>query len=237
MKRMVKNGDLIDVKPNGDLGIKGNAQVGGRLQVKSSIISNGEIRGGDISGTKFLLGTEEMPLVKANPTGEATETLEKVKIGNVAYNVGGGGGGGGSDYTAGKNITISEAKVISLVDNIEPVKSISLFNNNESAKVELFQSSDFNLSIGITDYSYFPSIRLFAGDGLTNKDLNISFENASLNKIYNLCFDFSDIKVSSKKCYPLISRERIPDVPSGDGTYILKATVSNGALSYSWIAE
>lgn len=73
---------------NGDLGVTGNAQVDGRLQVNSSIISNGEIRGGNISGTKFLLGTEEMPLVKANPTGEATETLEKVKIGDVAYKVG-----------------------------------------------------------------------------------------------------------------------------------------------------
>lgn len=76
----------------GALGVTGNATIGGRLQTDSSIISNGEIRGGNISGTKFLLGTEEMPLVKANPTGEATETLEKIKIGNVAYNVGGGGG-------------------------------------------------------------------------------------------------------------------------------------------------
>ena len=74
---------------NGALGVTGNATIGGRLQADSSIISNGEIRGGNISGTKFLLGTEEMPLVKANPTGEATQTLEKVKIGDVAYNVGG----------------------------------------------------------------------------------------------------------------------------------------------------
>ena len=82
-----------NVGMGGNLGVTGQAVVGGRLQVNSSIISNGEIRGGNISGTKFLLGTEEMPLVKANPAGEATETLEKVKIGDVAYNVGGGGGG------------------------------------------------------------------------------------------------------------------------------------------------
>ena len=30
--------------------------------------------------------------IEANPTDEATETLEKIKIDNVAYNVGGGGG-------------------------------------------------------------------------------------------------------------------------------------------------
>ena len=74
---------------NGALGVTGNATISGRLQADSSIISNGEIRGGNISGSKFLLGTEEMPLVKANPTGEATQTLEKVKIGDVAYKVGG----------------------------------------------------------------------------------------------------------------------------------------------------
>lgn len=73
---------------NGALGVTGNATISGRLQADSSIISNGEIRGGNISGTKFLLGTEEMPLVKANPTGEATQTLEKIKIGDVAYKVG-----------------------------------------------------------------------------------------------------------------------------------------------------
>lgn len=78
---------------NSALGVTGNATIGGRLQADSSIISNGEIRGGNISGTKFLLGTEEMPLVKANPAGEATETLAKVKIGNVAYKVGGSAGG------------------------------------------------------------------------------------------------------------------------------------------------
>ena len=78
------------IQTDRDLVVTGNEQVGGRLQVNSSIISNGEIRGGNISGTKFLLGTEEMPLVKANPMGEATATLEKVKIGDVAYNVGGG---------------------------------------------------------------------------------------------------------------------------------------------------
>lgn len=95
------------IQTDTDLAVTGNAQVNGRLQVNSSIISNGEIRGGNISGTKFLLGTEEMPLVKANPTGEATETLEKVKIGDVAYNVGGGGGGAPSFH----EITISATEL------------------------------------------------------------------------------------------------------------------------------
>lgn len=112
MKRMVKNGDLLDVESNGDLGVAGNTQVDGRLQVNSSIISNGDIRGGIISGTKFLLGTEEMPMVKANPTGEATETLNKVKIGDVAYNVGGGGGG-----ITKRTLTIPKSELIPSPDD------------------------------------------------------------------------------------------------------------------------
>ena len=82
-----------NVAMGGNLGVTGEAVVGGRLQVNSSIISNGEIRGGNISGTKFLLGTEEMPLVKANPTGEATETLSKLKVGDTTYG-----------FSQGKNI-------------------------------------------------------------------------------------------------------------------------------------
>ena len=85
MKRMVKNGDLLDISEDGS-----GVTFGGNLKVGGTIIANGEIRGGDVSASKFYLGTEEMPLVKANPTGDATGTLEKIKIGDVAYNVGGG---------------------------------------------------------------------------------------------------------------------------------------------------
>ena len=56
MKRMVKNGDLIDVEPDGTITAGGKA----------------------------------INAVEANPTGEATATLDKLKVGNVAYNVGGG---------------------------------------------------------------------------------------------------------------------------------------------------
>ena len=67
MKRMVKNGDLIDVEPDGSITVAGQ------------------------------------PI-----------------------------GGGGSDYTAGKNITISEAKEISVPNDIQLLKSISFFKDNVS---------------------------------------------------------------------------------------------------------
>lgn len=36
--------------------------------------------------------------VEANPQEEATQQLEKIKIDNIAYNIGGGGSGGGENY-------------------------------------------------------------------------------------------------------------------------------------------
>ena len=212
---------------NGALGVTGNATIGGRLQVDSSIISNGEIRGGNISGSKFLLGTEEMPLVKANPTGEATQTLEKVKIGDVAYSL-----GGGSDYTAGKNITISEAKEISVPDDIALLKSISIYHNNESEKITLKQFYGYDLTIESGNYQYFPTINMRAGSGFSTKELKIRFDSIKLNKTYSLSFDFQGF--DGGYAYPFISRTRIPDVPTTDGTYVLKASVSNGNLTYSW---
>ena len=169
MKRMIKNGDLLDVEPDGTITVAGK------------------------------------------PVG-----------------------GGGGDYTAGKNITISEAKEISLPNDIELLNSISFFKNNVSEKVEIRQSDNYVVTIASNKLTTLPSFRAFSGDGITNKDLTIRFDNVPINRISKLIFDFDGI--NQKDVYTLISRSRIPDVPSGDGTYTLKATVSNGSLTYTWVA-
>ena len=170
MKRMVKNGDLIDVEPDGSITVAGK------------------------------------------PVG-----------------------GGGSDYTAGKNITISEAKEISIPDDIGLLKSISIYNRKESGKITLKQSYDHSLTIESENQSYVPSLIVHAGTGVSAKELKIRFNNIPIEKTYQLLFDFNGINESN--VYPFISRSRIPDVPSGDGTYSLKATVSAGAVTYSWVAQ
>ena len=139
-------------------------------------------------------------------------------------------GGGGSDYTAGKNITISEAKEISLPDNIESLKSISIFKDNESEKVTIKQSIANEL---LFMAEALPRFRLYGGSGYLRKDLNVLFDIES-HKSYSLRFDFTGLNEGT--VYTPISRARVPDVPSDDGTYILKATVSNGSLTYSWVA-
>ena len=144
-------------------------------------------------------------------------------------------GGGGSDYTAGKNITISEANEISLPDNINLLKSISIYGTNESAKLKLMQSFEYDLTFLSDDYQTLPSFRVKAGSGIMNRDIRVRFTNVDLGKTYHIAVDLQGFK--EEDLYPFITRSRIPDVPSGDGTYILKATVSNGTLNYSWIAE
>ena len=165
MKRMVKNGDLIDVEPDGSITVAGK------------------------------------PI-----------------------------GGGGSDYTAGKNINISEAKEISLPDDLTLLKSISIFKDNESGKVTIQQSTANEL---LFMAEALPRFRLFGGSGYLRKDLNVLFDIES-HRTFSLRFDFTGLNEGT--VYTPISRARVPDVPSEDGTYILKATVSNGGLTYSWVA-
>ena len=237
---------------NGDLGVTGNAQVDGRLQVNSSIISNGEIRGGNISGTKFLLGTEEMPLVKANPTDEATATLEKVKIGDVAYNVGGGG---------------SNDREISLT---MPYPSSS----QQSDKKLILDEETWNNINNL----YYDTIKLYFNDGnpigvfhvINYKDTWTGIENNGLyvcvsvrkstspvtawyGQYYNF-YAFATIKLTNDSSgkYLTITQQngnvreislsqekfdalyKLADKPTQDGNYILKANVSSGAVTYTW---
>ena len=211
---------------NDALGVTGNATIGGRLQADSSIITNGEIRGGNISGTKFLLGTEEMPLVKANPTGEATQTLEKVKIGDVAYNV----GGGGSEYTAGSNIEISESKAISLKSDLTDLNSIRLKSSYYDVTISSDELGKFKIkSQALTNN--LPKIALESWNINERKKLNLIFKNYKLAE-QTIYFDSSE--TSEDEYAFLVRGSNVPSVPSVDGNYILKASVSGGAVTYTW---
>lgn len=212
----------------GNLGVTGQAVVGGRLQVNSSIISNGEIRGGNISGTKFLLGTEEMPLVKANPTGEATATLEKVKIGDVAYNV----GGGGSEYTAGSNIEISASKEIAVKSALTGITSIK-FSPDNGCLVNSGSDASLTLKGGWEPYYSHPSIWLYPQEGKSYGNIQLIFENKTSSR-FGVDFNFATMK-SGDSLYAFFLRGALPPrLPETDGTYILKASVSGGVVSYTW---
>lgn len=213
------------IQTDSDLAVTGNAQVNGRLQVNSSIISNGEIRGGNISGTKFLLGTEEMPLVKANPTGEATQTLEKVKIGDVAYNL-----GGGSDYTAGSNIEISGSKEIAVKNALTEINSIRVKSVDGDVGISAENYGNFVIKT-YASLPKWPVIKLRTKDSNFN-DITLIF---SQNQSNSQTINFNAEGSGGSSVYAFLTKgSKVPFVPSGDGTYILKASVSRGNVTYTW---
>lgn len=238
---------------NGALGVTGNATIGGRLQVDSSIISNGEIRGGNISGTKFLLGTEEMPLVKANPTGEATETLGKIKIGNVAYNV-----GGGSENEREYKLILpfsSNVNVIRKPITIDDENLWTKLNNCYYETIKIYYNDDIPLGIfnvlnhidkgGNAIKTYSTLVEQAA-----NESANDEWYGTKGTFEYHLYVQLFNISGTHKLQINFISRDTIPyynlnkskfdtlyklaDKPTQDGNYILKASVSGGVVSYTW---
>lgn len=240
-----------NVTTGGNLGVTGQAVVGGRLQVNSSIISNGEIRGGNISGTKFLLGTEEMPLVKANPTGEATETLEKVKIGDVAYNV-----GGGSNDREFKLILpySSSADIIRKPVTIEDENIWAKLSNYYFETIKIYYNDDNPLGVfNVIDYidnqgnkrkgysAVVPQVRSgsyysewYGSLGLYEYRLQINLQTSSgIHKlqIYNAGDSIRDYSLDKSKFDALY---KLADKPTQDGNYILKASVSGGVVTYTW---
>lgn len=239
-----------NVAMGGNLGVTGQAVVGGRLQVNSSIISNGEIRGGNISGTKFLLGTEEMPLVKANPTGEATETLAKVKIGDVAYNVGGGSENDKeltlilpyprtSNYSS-KYVTIDDENVWGKLVNYY-YETIKIYYN-DGYPLGVFHVLDFYAYDGSFKKSYSSIVTKVRGSNSSvwygkttgfyySVQLSITSRDGVNQVGFTNGYSFNNYDLDKSKFDALY---KLADKPTQDGNYILKASVSGGAVTYTW---
>lgn len=241
-----------NIATGGNLGVTGQAVVGGRLQVNSSIISNGEIRGGNISGTKFLLGTEEMPLVKANPTGEATETLEKVKIGDVAYKV-----GGASEND--KELTLilpyartAEPSYSSRYTTIDDENVWAKLKNYyyETIKIYYNDGNPFGIFHALYWYDFqgnfkkrylidvpkYRSSEYSEWYGKTNAfyySIALRFETSGGVKKVSFSDGESLLYYSLDKS-KFDALYKLADKPTQDGNYILKASVSGGNVTYTW---
>ena len=236
---------------NGALGVTGNATISGRLQADSSIISNGEIRGGNISGTKFLLGTEEMPLVKANPTGEATQTLEKVKIGDVAYKV--GGSENDREYkiilpypstanVIGKPITIEDENIWDKLFNYY-YETIKIYYNDDKP-LGIFNVIDYFDKQGNRRKNYSTLVTQVAS-GSTNDEwygTNGAYEYRLQVQLYNnsgihnlqIIISRDAIQYYTLNKSKFDALYKLADKPTQDGNYILKASVSGGNVTYTW---
>ena len=169
MKRMVKNGDLIDVEPDGSITVAGK------------------------------------PI----------------------------GGGGGGDYTAGSNIQISEAKEISLKADITGINSIK-FTGNKTPNITVVDNANLAIKSNSSDFEY-PAVNLYRYGYDLSSDRRISLIFEADDNPYNSLF--FDIRNFGKVNYAFITKGgKVPPVPSENGTYVLKATVSGNAITYTWVA-
>lgn len=261
--KIVNNAEVggnLEVKGLTALG--GNTGVNGTLSTTGKITSNGgvEVHGDAIffdglgtpatlSGAHVVAGTTELLPVTPNPTGEATETLEKIKIGNVAYNVGGGSENDKeltlifpyprtSTYSS-KYITIEDENVWTKLLNYyyETIKiyyndgyPLGVFNvldyySNEGSFKKAYsivtrvRGSDSSVWYGKTiEYYYFVKLSFTSRDGVNQ----VSVDNGYSFKYYDLD------KAKFDALY------KLADKPTQDGTYILKASVSGGVVTYTW---
>ena len=225
-----------NVTAQGNISAVGKISTVGGLEVYgNSVFTKNLSTSATLKGAHVVAGDTELLPVTPNPTDEATETLEKLKIGDIAYNV-----GGGASYTAGKNISISETNEISIANDMESVNSIK-FNCSEVNRIVTIKQSSSWQTFAITtdDLNYFPSIQLFAGNNYSYKNMYIYVDgsNFNLNNMYRIHFEIPPHGYSVYDFYTLVTRGKVPDVPSSDGTYVLKATVSSGTLTYSWVKE
>ena len=191
---------------NGALGVTGNATIGGTITA----------------------GGKAIKAVEANPTGEATETLEKVKIGDVSYNVG-GGGGGGSVYTAGNNIEISGSNEIAVKSALTGIESLK-FTPNYGCSLDSDSYGSLHLRTTSPYYS-FSHINFHKRDNPNAIiDLYCQMDYSGSQPIR---IDASGFKGGD--AFVVVTRGYVPQVPKEAGTYILKANVqSGGVVTYTW---
>ena len=172
MKRMVKNGDLIDVEPDGTITVAGK------------------------------------------PVG----------------------GGGGGDYTAGSNIEISEAKEISLKRDLTDVHTIG-FSDKTSCEIAGYSSG--KLYIKSKDSSIIlPTIVLVPFNDSYYKQIYLTFKGTGGSSAMSSWINIDSSDSNGESSYVFLTKKsKVPYVPSTDGTYVLKATVSGENVTYAWVAE
>lgn len=258
--------------------IGNNVEVGGDLSVQGSVVGRGivtsigrltanggmEVHGqGYVNGTLGVTGNatiggtitaggKAINAVEANPTGEATQTLEKVKIGDVAYNVGGGSENDkeltlilpyastaqpASDrryttiddenvwnnlnnyYYETIKIYYNDGKPLGVFNVIDYYDPQGNFKKNYSTIVPLYRSSQYSKWYGMqTGFYYYYVLRFYTSGG----SKRVSFSDGETIPYYDL--DKSKFDALYK----------LADKPTQDGNYILKASVSGGAVTYTW---
>lgn len=190
MKRMVKNGDLLDVSEDGTLTVAGKPIGGG--------------------------GDREITLTMPYSSGD-TSSNKKLYIDDETYN----------------NILNFYYEKIKLIFNDgEPIGTFQLFNFNER-KYSNSEKGYFAATVDSPSASYgawYGTLKSWR----FNVKIDLYFDNIG-KYLYINRYDELVLPILDKSKFDELYK--LADKPTGDGTYVLKATVSGGAVTYTWVAE
>ena len=138
--------------------------------------------------------------------------------------------GGGGDYTAGSNIEISEAKEIAVKNALTEIDSIRFKSPDGDAGISVEGRGNLVFKT-YTSLPKWPTIRFRTNSSAIN-DTIFTFKH---NRSYGQTISFDAENSDDTTVYVFLTKgSKVPFVPSADGTYVLKATVSGGAVTYSW---
>lgn len=188
---MVKNGDLIDVEPDGTITVAGKPVGGGGgsddrvLKLVMPFASN------DSTSSKYAIVEDENVWDKLN-----NYYYESIIL---YYN---------DDYPLG---------VFNVVDYYQ-----GGIRKKYIAMVPKFKGSDYSQWFGKTNGSYY--------------SIHLTFNTTSgVHKVGYYQSDAITGYVLDQSKFDALYK--LADKPTQDGTYVLKATVSGGAVTYTWVAQ
>ena len=193
MKRMVKNGDLIDVEADGTITVAGKPIGGGGSNDR------------------------EITLVMPYPRGDTTSN-KKLYIDDDTYN----------------KILLCYYETIKLFYNDgNPIGVFHVFNFYDSGKSISDNENYACVSIRNDEYS----ANLWYGVRnlhYTFVRLNASYDSQGK---YVYLIQVRNIQEAILDKSKFDALYKLADKPTQDGTYVLKATVSGGAVTYTWVAQ
>lgn len=191
MKRMVKNGDLIDVEPDGSITVAGKPIGGGGENEREITLTLPYPRSSTSSDRKIYLDEETWNKIKDC-------YYETIKI----------------NYNDGFPLAVFH--VFNYFD----------INSNINSKQYACVSNprpDVGYSVWYGTYKDGWFAKINAGSDGSRKYISI------------LKSDPYPIPNLDKSKFDALYK--LADKPTGDGTYVLKATVSGGAVTYTWVAQ
>ena len=192
MKRMVKNGDLIDVEPDGTITVAGKPVGGGGSNDRElTLIYPFD---NNYGGSDYKIRITDEIYQKIN-----SRYYETIKV----------------QYNDGQPAAVFHV--------------VSIRNTSDKMWASVYiTASDYDSSMrtddwfGQNQYKYWSAL------------LNIGSDSSGKYAKVNGYQPFAIPSIDKSKFDALY---KLADKPTQDGTYVLKATVSGGAVTYTWVAQ